>query len=50
MKVVKDEKLYQSPVIEELELVNEGFVFSESTEDDENTDGSGNQDPGFWGW
>ena len=50
MKVIKEEMVYQSPVIEELELVNEGFVFSTSEEDDdEGVGGEGNLG-GETGW
>ena len=53
MKTNKKEfAVYETPSIDELELINEGAIFtvSEDNADDDGVGGEGNQNPGFWGW
>lgn len=52
MKTNKKEfAVYETPSIDELELINEGAIFTVSDDDDDDgVGGEGNQNPGFWGW
>lgn len=53
MKTNKKEfAVYETPSIDELELINEGAIFtvSDDDDDDDGVGGEGNQNPGFWGW
>lgn len=52
MKINKKEfTVYETPSIDELELINEGAIFTVSDDDDDDgVGGEGNQNPGLWGW